>query len=282
MAGLGIQDLPWPKRRYRVDLLDPEFDPREKGSVEDRTRASRLRSQAAIRGGRWAHRALALADRLDPALSRRPPRSLASYRYMRKLRIRLTGELVRITEADLTGQVCRYDIVRSSWACNLDEMIGHDPRQPLLSLRADVLRGAQRPLRGFVFAGHHNEFDPTTALLQPHGHILASGDYVERIEALRRFPAYRPTPAVRIPIRARRQLTDLPHALSYLVKSYIPSRPTLPLGSDGAAKRPRQGQRLREPWHSEWLLWADRWSIDDITLRMGMRVGRDGFRLSNP
>lgn len=282
MAGLGIQDLPWPKRRYRVDLLDPEFDPPAKGSVEDGTRASGLRSQAAKRGGRWARRALALADRLDPTISPRPPRSLASYRHMRKLRVRLTGELVRITEADLTGQVCRYDIVRPSWACDLDGMIDHDPRRPLLSLRADVLRGVQRPLRGFLFAGHHNEFDPTTGLFQPHGHILGSGDYVERIEALRKLRAYRPTPAVRTPIRARRKLTDLPHALSYLVKSYIPSRPTLPLGSDGAAKRPRQGQRLPEPWHSEWLLWADRWSIDDITLRMGMRVGCDGFCLSNP
>lgn len=282
MAGLGFEDLPWPKRRYRVDLLDPEFDTRAENKGEDAMRANRLRSQSAKHGGEWGERASALADRLDPTITPRPPRSLASARHMRKLRIRITGALLKVTESDRTGRVYRYDIIKPSWACDLNEMIDHNPRRMLLSLRADILRKAQLPLRGFLFAAHHNEFDPTTGLFQCHAHILVSGDYIDRIEALRKLRTYRPNPAVRRPIRARRNLADLPHALSYLVKSYIPSRPTLPLGANGADKRPRQGQRLPEPWHSEWLLWADRWSIDDMTLRMGMRVSRDGFRVSNP
>ena len=281
MPGISITDLPWPMNAHRVDRLDPEFESKLAASEEDRLRAERLREQAGRHGGDWGARAADLADLIDPDKTKKPG-TLASMRFMRDQRIRFTGEELRLVDEDQTGRLARYDIIKPRNACDLDQHIDHDPRLLLQSLRVDVSRVGKGPLNGFLVAAHHDEWNPTTQFFQPHAHIFASGGYIDRLEALRGLKAYKRTNEVRTPIRASHELTALPHALSYVLKSFILERPTLPHGANGAPTRPRSGQRLKEPYHTAWLLWADQWDLADMTLLMGVRIGKDGLVVLKP
>ena len=82
MAGLSVDDLPWPADAYRVDLQCQRFETIESCAREDAYRAGLLRSQSVLHGGEWGDRARDLAGRIDPAVTRYPT-SLASRRYFR-------------------------------------------------------------------------------------------------------------------------------------------------------------------------------------------------------
>lgn len=277
MAGLSICDLPWPTRRYRVDRQDPAFETEVAAGREDALRTRLLRSQASKHSGNWGVQARQLADRLDPALNHDFPESPASSRYMRYHRICIIGGLLRLVSENDAGATVRFDIVKPSLARDLEGLLDESPRRAGQELRADLIRVGTRPENGFLFAGYHNESDPTTQLFQGHHHILATGGYVDLLNGLRGLKGYRPTSSVRTPIRATHTLTNPAHALTYLLKSYWPQRPSLPLGANGSPKRPRKGQRIDEPYHSQVLLWLDQWTLSDLTLLMGMRVGQQGL-----
>ena len=281
MPALGITDLPWPLDKFRVDLHDSAFETDDDAAAEDAKRAKLLRKQAAQHGGDWGFRCGRLADRLDPAFNPEFPASPASSRYMRDPRIRIPGQLWRLFDEDRTGQVVRYDVVKPGLIRDLEGLLDESPKRATNELRSDILRGAQGPHNGFLFASYHNEFDNLSQLFQGHFHLLVSGDYVDLVERMRKLKGYRPTEIVRTPILAHRTITNPAHALTYLVKSYWSQRPFLPLGANGTAKRPRNGQRLDEPYHSEVLLWLDRWTLADLTLLLGMRVNKHGLVLTS-
>ena len=55
----------------------------------------------------------------------------------------------------------------------------------------------------------------------------------------------------------------------------------LPLGANDASKRPRKGQRIDEPYHSQVLLWMDQFVLGDLILKMGMRLRKSGLMITN-
>lgn len=136
--------------------------------------------------------------------------------------------------------------------------------------------------RGWLLAGFHNEFDPTAELYTPHYHSIASGHMIAVLDAMRNSRLYRPRPDDRVRHRvriSRKPLHTLPAPLGYPWQLFWPSRARND-GSDdsvGFTQLRRGKQRLPEPYHTQALLWLDRQRIEDMTLMIGLRVGRDGL-----
>ena len=291
MAGRSITELPWPDEPNRIDLHAVGFETVQIAAREDAFRAKSARVQAGKHGGEWGVRAADLADAIDPVLHANLPATLASSCYLRDQRLRIISELYRLLKDAQWGSFVRADVVKPSWVCDVFELQEINPNQLLGEFRADLLRVARaNPKNGFhttlvperndfLFAAIHGEFDQLVQLYHPHIHIGATGVYIEIVNRLRKLKGYGRTDRVRTPVRITRKIYDLPTALTYLLKSYWPQRPFLPLGADGAIKRPRKAQRLQEPYHTDLLLWLDQWKLSDIVLLMGVRVGKQGLVL---
>ena len=79
---------------------------------------------------------------------------------------------------------------------------------------------------------------------------------------------------------SKKPLFNLPEPLTYVVQSSYPHRPTF-VDKDGELRRGTRKRRIPEPYHTQWLLWMDRWSIDDMLLLSGLRVTRSGFQVAS-
>lgn len=294
MPSLSVTDLPWPSAANRIDLIAPDFETAGQAEIEDVLRAKSARSQARKHGGEWGERANALANLIDPKLQSEFPSTLASSRFFRLNRIQVCGALHQFVTEVGDGSFFRADIIKPGWACDFADLHNLNPNRLLAEFRADVLRvlpantkngfrNGLAPTPGdFIFAGIHGEFDPLALRYQSHLHVGGSGVYVEAIDRVRKLKGYCPTVTVRNPVRIKRTIYDLPGAITYLVKSYWPQRPFLPLGANGALKRPRghNAQRINEPYHTDYLLWLDQWTLSDIVLLMGVRAGKQGLVLT--
>ena len=51
----------------------------------------------------------------------------------------------------------------------------------------------------------------------------------------------------------------------------------VPSSTDGTRIRERRKRRIREPVHSQLLLWLDQWRADDFVLRMGVKITKQGL-----
>ena len=227
MVGLSIMDLLPPKRRYRVDLHSPGFETRTMAAAEDAVRAKQLRKWAKGRKGKRARRVRALADLLDPKLHPYTLQTLASARYMREQRIRIIGAVWKLVDTDQTGETVRFDVIKPGLACRRKGFRRLSAAKLRNEFRADLKRAAAKlhpggaaKCEGFVYAALHGDYEVVNKPFQPHFHVVATGDWVAVIDKLRYMRGYTPTKRVKRPIRARRKLTDLAYALSYVLKSY--------------------------------------------------------------
>lgn len=305
MSGLTKQHMPFPANQCRIDLYSRDFETPEQAAAEDTLRAKALRKQAADcrataitarkqradRMQRRAKRLEALADRLDPALSPHAPQSLASSRCMRDLRIRLIGGVWKLVDEDRTGRLCRYDIAKPSWRQTPKEFRKETPIRLTAKLRADLLRAARSigkkgvgDCDGFLIAflhGEHIQFAEGGEAFHPHFHVVATGDWIDVVEAMRGQRGYqRSSKSDPLPIRARRKIDDVPYALSYLLKGYWPGKWRGEVSGVGTERRSRKHRRIPEPHHSNLLLWLDQYKPADLILMMGVRLGRNGFTLT--
>lgn len=279
MTGSRIDAWPFPAAEWSVELLDPRFETAEYVRSEDELRARRLRKQANRHGGEWGRNALSLADRIDPNSTPSIPVSLASSRHMRDTRIRFTGALLRLLASVDTTRLARVDIVKPSLCQDLIAFIDENPGRAMNQLRTDLLRNGAHGPDGFAVGVYHNEYDPIGQVFQGHAHLLVFGSYVEAVDKMRDMRGYRATERVKRPIwmQSLSDGTDRAHALSYLLKSFIPSKPLLPLGANGGLKRPRQGSRLPEPYHCQYLMWIDQFKLADLCIFMGLTLTSDGL-----
>ena len=284
MSGRSITDLSRPPKRFGVDVHSPGFETWKKVADEDAKRAKWLRKWAKARKGKRAARALALADRLDPAIHPQTPQTPASARYMREQRIRIIGAVWKLVDEDQTGQVVRFDVIKPSWAGKRKAFRSQCAVRIRAEFRADLLRAALKvkpggaaECEGFLFAGFHGEHEVVDKLYQPHFHVIATGDWVAVVDRLREMRAYKRSERVSRPIRASRKLTDLVYALTYLLKSYWPGKWCGKVSGKASKRRRRKHGRIPEPHHSEVLLWLDRWTLSDLTLLMGIQVTKLGL-----
>lgn len=285
MAGKGITDLRRPKRRFNPVGTDG-FPTSKAIEREDATRARGLRQQAAKTGDAVRAAVLRdLADRIDPKITE-DPQTIASARYMRKHRVRLAGALWEL-HVRRKGRPRTFTLMPMGMTFTPAQLADVDPRKLLQRVRGALLRaGAAIAEDGFLFLGLHGEHDPLTDLFQIHFHGYAAGGLLAVVNNLRHQAAYRPiklregSGATNTPVQIRQEpLTNLPAPLSYRVQSWWPSR-ARGLGDNGREHQSPQRRRISEPAHSQWLLWFDRWRLQDMVMMMRLRVVNGRLRVA--
>lgn len=296
MAGRGIKDLPNPRARFQPsrDTCRADgkvtFETVRKCRHEDSLRARLIRKTI-----RKQPRGLALAaarnliDRLvEGSETGVPHASLASSLNMRMWREVLIGNLWPLVEDDDLAPAVRADLLPTGMWVSASELMIANPQAMMRRLRSDCDRTGIAQAKGYLFAGLHAEFDIRREGYDFHYHIIAGGEKAEAIENLRSMPKYsalRTEPCEKgLPNRPRVRksripLYNMPDPLTYVLQSSYPHRPTK-IHADGTVTRSKFRYRIPEAYHTQWLLWMDRWTISDMLLLVGLNVTTRGFELN--
>lgn len=296
MPRRNITSMPLPQPRYRPDRAQSQriggnkFETARDARLEDQKRCEALvkrskRAKLAKLKAKAAKLAQKLAYRehgLDP------PDSMASSGYMRDQRIRIGGAIWKLTDNHPLGLISTFTVINSNWEFPGKQLSKVDPRKLRNAFRSWLMRCGAGDASGYLVAFIDAEYEPVTDTWRFHFHGLVSGGMRDVVDQLRHTRGYRskqqqPVDSqVRTPQRVRisaKPLVNIPEPLTYLLKSFWSSRWEGPI--DGAMQRQCGKRRIREPRHTQSLLWLDRWSLQDITLLMGVRVGPLGFELTN-
>lgn len=284
MPRLNITKLGLLSDAWRVDLHSPGFETWKDAFEEDSRRSRRLRKWAVRRRGRRAAQANELADLLDPKVTPGVPDTPASARYLRDHRIRIISAVWKLVAGDETGKAARFDAIKPAWACKSSRLRKETAIRLRGEFRADLLRAAAKVIpggagncEGFLFAVLHGDYEEVEKLIQPHFHIVATGDWVAVVDRLRHMAAYQPTDRVKRPIRARRKLQDLAYALTYLLKTYWPGKWCGHVSGKFGKRRSRKHGRIPEPIHSKVILWLSEQNLQDMILMMKLEVQKCGL-----
>ena len=286
MAGRRLIDLSIPAKRYRLDIHSRGFETVAAAKAEDRKRAKLLRKSAAQHGGEWGNRVRNLADQLDPDIHPEIPNTLASFRYVRRRRIQVIGNLWRMIDRYGAQKVRRCDVVKTSWSRDVAELGQQSAERLNAEFRSTLNRAGASKANGFLFAVLHGDFDPEKQAFHLHYHVVASPEMLAVVKAIRakkrkgffEEKAKRSTASVAQPVRiSQRAMDDVPYALGYLLKSYWMQKSSERRNGQTLKKLRGRGKRIGEPFHSEYLLWLHQCDIKDLILMMGVRIGKDGF-----
>lgn len=286
MSRRTINCLPRADERYRRAVRCC-IETKEAAKKEDATRARLLRTVAA-NGSRLVHAQYCtnMAAWLEQAAGNTTAvNSRASACRMRKHRIDIASSLHQII--DRSGlDAATFTLVSGSWTITASALPSIDPNDLLNGIRSDFIRAGVDLSNGALFMAIDGAFERNRSLYQLHVNGVALGTAIDAIEKLRALDKYRriesctatTLPIYRPIVLSRQALTNLPSTLAYRLKHYWPCT-WLPM--DGSTNRSRNEQRIPEPYHSQWLLWMDRWELSDLTLLMGMFVGKGSFTLTN-
>lgn len=285
MSGRNITSLPAPPRQYLVDRACPDFETVPECQAEDARRSRALLRTIAARPLQLD---VCRATRLARSLMLNGTGSdeietLASRVYMRTQRINVPGALWQLVDSEPGCTTCT--IIGRSWEVAPEVLWQFDLTAALAAFRADLYRAGLAEAVGWLFAAWHGEYDPIANVFRLHLHIVCNAAMVPVIDRLRPMANY--VFAQHLPdgswdpvyrrIRINRQpLHSLPNPLTYLLQSFWPSRPIL-VTEDGRRNRVRQKRSIPEPYRSMVLTWLDRWSLQDITLLVGLRVTGQGL-----
>lgn len=288
MSRLPITALPLPLPLYRPDRAPPcersghSFESKAEARAEDLERAARIRTACWSTDAPFDRdAALALADNLERSGSGRAEYdSLASSVYMGMRRICIGGALWQLVDEHPTWNT--FTVRPRGWLFSAEELARLDPRDLIKRFRAVLDRQRKGDSLGFLTAALHGEFQASKGLYDVHIHGVAELRMLDVVHRLRDLPNYwckraRGDRAARVVI-GRQQLTNLPYPLIYPFQAFWPKRWRGLI--NGVEYRGSTRGRIPEPYHTNLLLWLDRWSLTDITLLMGARVGKSGLSLN--
>ena len=290
MPRLGIGDLAKPPKRLRPSRVllkentDRPFEAKEEVVQEAHMRAKLLRQSADKHPETIdPEAALGLAKRLS-SRPRMGPHCLCDPRLMRRIRNRVGGWLWHLVDK-YGGPVCTVTLVPRGWAFTPDELQCVDPNKLLNRLRTDLLRCAPNSGKGWAIYFLHGEFQTAQGAYPMHVHGVAGGAMVKAVDALRKRKNYASTRKkgqdnTQRVVQSQKPLTNLPEPLTYLLKSYWPKKWKGYVSGVDTERRSRDHGRIPEPYHSQYLLWLDQLELKDITLLMGVRVGKKEFILT--
>jgi len=280
MGGLSIRDLK-PVPGFRLEMLSGEggsCETEEEARAEDRLRAQLLRSSAAmatVPGNRESAERLADSLGYDEG---EPPETPASKLYMRRMRERIIGHLIKLRRStNLPLATVHLEPLRQE--LRGPRLDGLNCRAESQALRAALGCTGELSAGGGAILFQDLEHEMGTDLWRGGRHGLVFGDKVRAFDALRNTRNYRPrlqqgndrrTSRVRI----IRNIRDLDYHLTYLFKGSFYGRWE---GSiDGRRVRSRK-RRIPGHRHSQALLWLHNQSVEDLCQLIGIRVGKDGF-----
>ncbi len=292
MPGLGISDLRPPGTIYRVDKRttnpsgEVRFETEQDSKREDVRRArglSRTIAKGILDPDEEARARRIQVDLETAARTGEYAPTLACHLYMRWLRICIAGhlwKLMRITRRHTTAT-----IILRSWEFSPDALWDTDPAKLLRRFRTDLYRAGIKAIDGWLFAYLHGEFDPIAKVYRLHLHIALTKSMVPVLDRIRTMGNYRstrllpdgsPSPVFRRVWIRRKPLVNMPEPITYVVQSFWPARP-IHIDGNGRRSRLRQKGAIREPYHSQVLLWLDRWKVENLTLMVGLRMTKAGL-----
>lgn len=226
-----------------------------------------------------------LADRLETARDRgEHSDSLADPVFMRALRNHALGDLSRLV-AESSPPVSTLTLIPLGWALRPEELSKTSPGRLLKAVLADLNRCGAKDADGWLIGIIHGEYDPVRGCFQLHVHGICAGGMIDVVRRLRTRPKYRSTrrdnrtvqsePYQRVRV-SRKPLTNIAAAVSYICQSFWPERSTLQL-ADGTVTRERIKKRIKNPFHSQYLLWLDQWSADEIKIVRKLTIRHGQF-----
>lgn len=249
MPRQNLTDLALPDRQYRVDLVSTaNFETLADARKEDRIRAKMLQKYTDSPFSPPKCRAQQLTESL---MDESADPSAASAVYMRDFRIRVVGHLWRNYELESEGP-STFTI----WGRDM-EIAGKDlfrvyPKDFQNAFKANLYRAGTKGATGYIFAFLEAEYGSDGDVWKFHWHGVADGELKDVLDGLRGTRKYGRPKDIRI---SRKPLTNLPVPLSYLIKPFWGSRWQGEIG--GEKRRQSYPSRIKEPRHSELMLWLD-------------------------
>lgn len=287
MAGMNIENLAMPseKRWKQLKKQLPGFETAGEAMERDLQRAKLLLQH----GTKSAKK---LAGKLESEWKK--PKSLGSSRHSRSVRMKVTSatcELVETTFARYDGRRVKFDkkgnkvamiqfvtVMPRKLLLTPKQFKACDPAKLKKSLR-DVLNqlGAGKA-SGWLIMFLDVSFCRTQNRFQLHWHGLAAGGMRKVVRRLLERPSYRPRKKQQKVV----QLKNLDRhgyepGVSYLFKSYPGHRMDFENELTGKISSKKIGTAVKNPWHSQFLLWRHRQQLRDLSLLMKLRVRKTGF-----
>lgn len=286
MSGRGITELGNPPIQFRVDMHCAGFETTQMSAIEDTNRAKQVR-RTAIRYPEVVDPAAAkaLAETLESMDDVTNP-SLASSSYMRALRIEICSHIWKLVREAKTRKVRAFTIIPATGERAGEDLTNVNPTSLKGSLLSALYGRGAGLSHGWLIAFLHSEHDPIADVYRFHWHGIASGEMVEVVDRLRDLPNYRSrlhlpdgslSPVYRRVRLTRKRLRNLPAPLTYLLQSFWPAR-ALVISEEGKRYRARRKGRIKEPRHTQALLWLDKQRLQDLTLMIGLRVTANGLK----
>ena len=223
MPRRSIEKLPRSRAPYKIDLLSPGFETAEASRKEDAFRVRGLRGSCVLPNELFDVKAAsALAKRLDyEARGTAPPKSLACSLYMRRVRQRFFGHLLKAIHESGAKRVSRFDLVARGWDFTPEELDQADPNKLLTGLRMDLYRSSAAEADGIMSASVHGEFEPEEGIYQLHVHGAATDGMIDVVDALRSRRKYKSGGGVRNRVViSRKRILNLPYRITYVLKSF--------------------------------------------------------------
>lgn len=287
----NITKLALPPEDFRPDLAElhhdgtARFETEEEKRVEDGLRI-RLISRA-LQDGQLNYEERKMAKKLLYRLKRELEHpgstdSLASSMRAREYRLRAIGWLRHIAYLESCkagGGWSTFHILPPDWVFASDELWDVDPKKLTERIRRLFNAGGQMPT-GWLFAGIHGEFVPGLDVFRLHLHGAASNSMLERLDHLRDKRPFRLNGGgqAAAPIQiTRKKIEDPLRALNYCLQLWWPLKSSWDEETNEAS-RSHDRRRIPDPHHTRMLIWLDRQSLPDLTLRIGLRVSNGALR----
>ena len=214
-----------------------------------------------------ARAARRLIKRLESMASgKKTPQSMASSAHMRRVRNRIFSQIWRLASKS-AARTTTFTAIKRGWEFK-PEQLGDVVLEKLLNgFLSDLNRRGAGDADGWLIAFIHGEFETPANIYRLHVHGIASGEMIGVVDSLRHGRKYKfkSGDSVRFRVRIdRKALTNLPYPLTYCFKAYWPWKHVI-IGANGK-RRTRRHRRIREPYHTQVLVFFDQRTPSDFVV----------------
>lgn len=293
---LRLTDMRRAKRPFRPDLDTGDAKGLIVGRTskmaqrEDRVRLKALRD-AHLHCPELAAAAMDLHDRIARAVaSSEIPNTLASALYWREACMGPVGHVWKGTEEFGAERAALVTLRPRDLLWEAEDFMRVNPIVLKARLRNSLDRAGVTGAPGWMMMGFDPEFDSNrgkAGVWDGHWHGIVGGDKVEALEALRGRRAFKNARVHPLErgmkeqprVKVQPGLVNLPYPVCYCLKGWACHRPSWP-NAEGVLERSKTKYRLPTPNLIQWMLWMDMWALDDLVLRNGLLITRNGFLMS--
>lgn len=209
-----------------------------------------------------------------------PPESRACATYMRDLRRRLCGEILRLRRRSYPGMKGVH-LLSWKWDVAPDKLTPYRLRRIIKELGNYLDRIEFRGAKGFFIAGLDGEYNALRGVFRIHFHCVACGDYPKLISThLRPKAAFAPVGAGYAPIQIC-EIDGPASQVSYITKSYWNYR-TARKNKAGILVDGLKSSLMPEPYNSLYMTNINALSVGETYVMRGIYTKRGRLIVRNP